>query len=83
MSKTTSINLGDHFQCFIATQMQSGRFGSASEVIRASLRMMEEREQKLEALRQALIEGEESGDAGPLDMDEIRRNARKRARLDD
>ena len=83
MSKTTSINLGDHFQGFIATQMQSGRFGSASEVIRASLRMMEEREQKLEALRQALIEGEESGDAGPLDMDEIRRNARKRAGLDD
>ena len=83
MSKTTSINLGDHFQGFIATQMQSGRFGSASEVIRASLRMMEEREQKLEALRQALIEGEESGDTGPLDMDEIRRNARKRARLDD
>ena len=81
MSKTTSINLGDHFQGFITTQMQSGRFGSASEVIRASLRMMEEHEQKVEALRQALIVGEESGDAGPLDMDKICRNARKRAGL--
>lgn len=81
MAKNTSISLGDHFEGFIAEQIHAGRYGSASEVIRASLRMLEEREQKLEALRQALIEGEESGDAGPLNMEEIKRKGREKARL--
>lgn len=81
MGRNTSISLGDHFEGFIAEQIHVGRYGSASEVIRASLRLLEEREQKLEALRQALIKGEESGDAGPLDMKEIKRKGRKKARL--
>ena len=82
MAKNTSISLGEHFEGFIAQQIQHGRYGSASEVIRASLRLLEEREQKLEALRQALIEGEESGEDSPLDMDEIRRAAREVVRSD-
>ncbi|MCG6862071.1 MAG: type II toxin-antitoxin system ParD family antitoxin [Chromatiaceae bacterium] len=82
MAKNTSISLGDHFEGFIAQQIQRGRYGSASEVIRASLRLLEEREQKLEALRLALIEGEESGEESPLDMDEIRRAAREVAGSD-
>lgn len=81
MAKNTSIILGEHFDSFILTQVKAGRFGSASEVIRASLRLMEEREQKIEALRQALIVGEESGDAGPLDMEKIKMKARKKAGL--
>jgi antitoxin ParD1/3/4 len=52
----------------------------ASEVIRASLRLLEEHEQKINALRQALIDGEKSGDAGELDMDDIKRMARRRAK---
>ena len=75
MAKNTSINLGEHFQGFIAEQISSGRYGSASEVVRASLRLLEE-----QALRQALIEGEQSGDAGPLDMEKIKREAREEAR---
>lgn len=79
MAKNTSITLGDHLESFIKTQIGTGRYGSVSEVIRASLRLLEEHEQKVEALRQALIEGEASGDAGALDFGEIRRAARERA----
>ena len=73
MAKNTSISLGDHFEAFITSQISAGRYGNASEVIRASLRLLEEHEQKVEALRRALVEGEASGDAGALDFDEIRR----------
>lgn len=61
MAKNTSITLGDHFDGFIAEQLQSGRYGSASEVIRAALRMLEKSETKLERLRRLLEEGEQSG----------------------
>ena len=44
MAKNTSISLGDHFEQFIDDQVDSGRFASVSEVVRASLRLMEERD---------------------------------------
>ena len=63
MAKNTSITLGDHFDSFIASQIQSGRYGSASEVIRSALRLLETQETKLNTLRQLLVAGEESGEA--------------------
>lgn len=54
---TTSISLGEHWEVFIKNEISSGRYGSASEVIRDALRAMEERKSKLEALRSHLSEG--------------------------
>jgi antitoxin ParD1/3/4 len=81
MAKNTSIVLGEHFDNFISSKIKDGRYGSASEVVRQGLRMLEEHEHKVEALRRAIIEGEESGNAGELDMEEIRRRAKKKAGL--
>lgn len=61
MAKNTSITLGDHFETFISSQLESGRYCSASEIVRAGLRLLEDSESKLQTLRQMLIYGEESG----------------------
>jgi antitoxin ParD1/3/4 len=63
MQKNTSVTLGSHFEQFISQQIAQGRYGSASEAIRAGLRLLEEYEMKLFVLRQALKDGEESGKA--------------------
>ena len=57
MPKNTSITLSEHFVTFIEEQVSEGRYGNASEVIRAGLRLLEEREAKLDALRRAINEG--------------------------
>lgn len=54
---TTSLSLGEHWEVFIKNEISSGRYGSASEVVRDALRAMEERKSKLEALRALLSEG--------------------------
>lgn len=82
MGKNTSFVLGDHFSDFIETQVSQGRYGSASDVLRASLRLLEEQKTKLKRLRAALIAGEESGLARPFDFDAFlqRKNREYRAR---
>lgn len=61
MARNTSVSLGSHFDEFIARQIESGRYGSASEVVRAALRLLEDHENKRNALRRLLEEGEQSG----------------------
>lgn len=61
MPKNTSVSLGEHFEGFIASQIENGRYGSASEVIRAGLRILEDEERKLETLRSLIKEGRASG----------------------
>ncbi|HEY1710857.1 MAG TPA: type II toxin-antitoxin system ParD family antitoxin [Rhizomicrobium sp.] len=77
MAKNTSFSLGEHFTVFIDERVAEGRYGSASDVVRAGLRLLEEEEAKLAALRAALIEGENSGPSKPFDFDAF--IARKRA----
>ena len=59
--KNTSIALGEHFDKYIAEQLASGRYRTASELIRESLRMHQERELKIAAMRAAIEEGVTSG----------------------
>jgi antitoxin ParD1/3/4 len=61
MQKNTSVTLGEHFDAFIADQINTGRFTTASEAVRAGLRLLEQQELKLAALRRALEKGEQSG----------------------
>ncbi|WP_020174445.1 type II toxin-antitoxin system ParD family antitoxin [Methyloferula stellata] len=77
MAKNTSVVIGDHFASFIEEQVSQGRYGSASDVVRAGLRLLEEQEAKLAALRAALIEGERSGVSTSFDFEAF--IARKRA----
>jgi len=77
MGKNTSVSLGDHLSDFIEEQVAQGRYNSASDVVRAGLRLLEEQEAKLAALRAALAEGEASGPSAPFDFNAF--IARKRS----
>ena len=61
MAHNTSVLLGDHFEKFISDEVSSGKYKSASEVIRTALRLLEAEEQKKHALNEALRLGEKSG----------------------
>ncbi len=69
MGKSTSFTLGDHFSRFVAGQIEQGRYGNASEVVRAGLRLLEDDEARMQTLRAALIEGENSGVATAIDFE--------------
>ena len=61
---STSLTLGSHWEAFIRAEVESGRYGSASEVVRAALRELEDRGKRLEALRVHLAEGAEQAARG-------------------
>lgn len=67
MGRNTSISLGNHFENFVDNKVLTGRFKNASEVIRAGLRLLEEEESKIVALKKAIEDGIESGLAKNFD----------------
>ncbi|MCC7401662.1 MAG: type II toxin-antitoxin system ParD family antitoxin [Chitinophagaceae bacterium] len=58
--KNTSISLGNHFDNFVNSQVSAGRYKNVSEVVRAGLRLLEDEESKLIALRAAIQKGLDS-----------------------
>jgi antitoxin ParD1/3/4 len=80
MGRVTSFSLGEHFTSFVEAQVKEGRYGNASDVMRAALRLLEEREAEIAALRAALIEGEESGASTPFDFEAFIARKRKQKR---
>jgi antitoxin ParD1/3/4 len=67
MNRNTSISLGNYFDNFIQSRISAGRFKNASEVVRAGLRLLEEEENKIMALRDAIHGGIDSGMANDFD----------------
>ena len=67
--KNTSVSLGEYFTNFIDAQVQTGRYGSASDVVRAGLRLLEKHDLELKTLQGALMAGEASGEPAPFDSE--------------
>lgn len=81
MNKNTSISLGNYFDSFIRNSISKGRFKNASEVIRAGLRLLEEEESKVTALKNAIQEGIDSGIAYDFDSQKHLESLKAKKRL--
>ena len=77
MGRVTSFSLGEHFTSFVERQVNEGRYSNASDVMRAALRLLEEKEARVAALRSALVEGEESGASTPFNFEAFIARKRK------
>lgn len=81
MGRNTSIILGDHFDEFIKSEIESGRYSSVSEVIRSGLRLMEEESKKIKLINEALVVGENSGESKGFDNDNFKERMRRKFSL--
>jgi antitoxin ParD1/3/4 len=79
MGRATSIILGEHFDELIAQQVQTGRYGTASEVVRDALRMFEQQQTAIKRLNDAIEEGYASGFVDEIDWDALDRRADRAA----
>ncbi|MBK0089956.1 type II toxin-antitoxin system ParD family antitoxin [Erwinia sp. S59] len=80
MRKITSVSVGEQLDTFITRMVDSGRYGSASEVMRSALRLLEQQESRDQAVRQAVVEGLESG-GSPRSLREIAAERKKLNRV--
>ncbi len=78
MAHNTTVALGAHFQDFAADLVKEGRYGSVSEAVRAGLRLLEEREEQLKLLRQAVQDGLDSGVDKDFNFDDFRQRMREK-----
>lgn len=78
-----TITLTEHQDDWVKTQIESGNFGNDSEYIRHLIRRDQQIQERLETLRQALQDGESSGQTKPLNMQEIKAAGRARAKATD
>ncbi|SDD64016.1 type II toxin-antitoxin system ParD family antitoxin [Niabella drilacis] len=82
MGRNTSVSLGDYFENFVEHSIADGRYKNASEVIRAGLRLLEEEENKMRALKNAIQEGINSGIAKKFDAKKHLANLKSAKRKD-
>lgn len=80
MARTTTVALGPHYENFIQSTIASGRFNNTSEVVRAALRLLENDEARLAALRAAIDEGESSPDVIDFDRNSFLAELKARSR---
>ncbi len=78
---TMNISVPDPMKEWVQSQVNTGSYANTSDYVRDLIRQDQENTGKIQALRQALIDGEKSGDAGELNMEAIRRKAKKRVGL--
>lgn len=79
MNKAVHVTLAEPFGNFVDSQVESGRFGSAQEVVEAALRLLEDEQTRIQNLRDALLEGEQSGEARHIGKEEFLARMRERA----
>jgi antitoxin ParD1/3/4 len=78
---TMNVSLPDPMKDWVEAQVKGGKYANSSDYVRDLIRQDQMYQEQRQALVQALIEGEESGSAGKLDMEEVKRKARQRAEL--
>lgn len=71
IAKNTSILLGGYFDSFISQQLKDGKYSSASEVVRAALRLFEHEEAKKTELIEELRKGEKTGFVENFDLEKL------------
>ena len=78
MNKPVQVTIAEPYNSFIDAQVESGEFNSAQEVVEAGLRHLKEEQARVEWLRNALIEGENSGPARSVERDEFKARMREK-----
>lgn len=78
MSRNTSVTLGEHFEIFVNESIESGRYQTVSEVVRAGLRKLEDDDRNLEALRSKLAAGERSTKVKDFSADKFLKKMHKK-----
>jgi antitoxin ParD1/3/4 len=78
MNKPVQVTIAEPYDSFVESQLESGAFKSAEDVVEAGLKLLKEEQARIEWLRDALIEGENSGPARPVDREEFKARMREK-----